>query len=107
MARPGRRPGEQTKVETKLAAWRVKRGMTQPELARAIGMSLSSYYRLERGIMRNPPLGYLANASIVLGCKLEKLIEDEWREWYGHRKHLSSRPENPKKLWRSPPAPNA
>lgn len=101
MGSPGRRPGEQTKVETKLAAWRVKRGMTQKEVARAINMSLSAYYRLERGLTRNPPLGYLANASIILGCKVEQLIEDDWREWYHHRKHMRAEPENPKQLWRS------
>jgi transcriptional regulator with XRE-family HTH domain len=99
MARPGRRPAEQTKVETKLAAWRVKRGMTQKELARAIGISLSSYYRLERGMNRNPPLGYLANAAIVLGCKLEDLIEDRWRSW--HVLWQLNPPERPKELWRS------
>ena len=45
----GRRPGEQTKVETKLAEWRTKRAITQQELARATGISLTAYRRLERG----------------------------------------------------------
>jgi hypothetical protein len=31
--------------------------------------------------MLNPPLRYLVNLSIVLGCELDDLIEDEWREW--------------------------
>ena len=35
--------------------------------------------------MPNPPLRYLVNLSIVLGCELDDLIEDEWRRPYEMR----------------------
>ena len=98
--RRGRRPGEQTKVETKLAQWRVKRGMTQEELANAVGMPLSTYWNLERGRNRNPGLGWLSNCAIVLGCKLEDLIEDGWRGWYQQHFGKAPKPADPKALWR-------
>jgi transcriptional regulator with XRE-family HTH domain len=49
-----RDPG--TKAETKLARMRMSRGVTQEELADAIGISEPTYRRLERGQMTSPPL---------------------------------------------------
>jgi transcriptional regulator with XRE-family HTH domain len=101
MGRPGRRPGEQTKVETKLARKRVERGMTQEEVADAAGIRLSTYWKLERGRMENPGVRYFVNCAVVLGCKVEDLLDDELLEWW--RPHLvwsPHRPESPKKLWR-------
>ena len=60
---------------------RVERGLTQGKLAAAIGVSLETYRRLERGRIENPPLRYLGNAALVLGVELEALVEDEWRTW--------------------------
>lgn len=64
-----------------LARVRMARGLTQEELADAIGISLPTYRRLERKDMDNPGVRYLANAAIALGVELDLLIEDEWREW--------------------------
>src|ERR1700742_3676919 len=50
------RPGEQTDVRTKVAAWRVKRGVTQHAMADAVGVSRATYVRLEQGRTANPPL---------------------------------------------------
>jgi transcriptional regulator with XRE-family HTH domain len=75
-------PGEQTDVRTKLAAWRVKRGVTQNAMAEAVGVSRATYVRLEQGRNDNPPVRLLVNCAIALGCELDDLIEDEWRAWY-------------------------
>jgi transcriptional regulator with XRE-family HTH domain len=66
---------------TRLATWRERRGITQEELARATGLSNSVYWRLENGRYNNPPLRYLMNCALALGCTLDDLVEDEWREW--------------------------
>ena len=105
MAPRGRRPGEQTKVETKLAAARVLRGMTQAEVAAATGIPLSTYWKLERDEIKNPGIRDLANCAIVLGCKLEELIDDGWTDWwYGpiYYRPRPAPPAAPKHLWRKP-----
>ena len=45
------------------------------------GISLRTLQRIERLEVDNPPVRYLANCAIVLGCELDDLIEPEWREW--------------------------
>src|SRR3954454_23524609 len=75
-------PGEQTDVRTQLAAWRVKRGVTQNALAEAVGVSRATYVRVEQGRNPNPPLRLLVNCALALGCELDDLIEDHWRGWY-------------------------
>lgn len=93
----GQRPGVQTRVETRLGAWRVRRGVTQAEMARATGLSLSTYRRLERG-MANPPVRYLANCALALGCRLEDLIEDEHRAWLVLDQRADA-PPDPRGFW--------
>ena len=100
---PARRdPG--TKPETHLARARMNRGVTQEELAEAIGISIPTYRRLERGRVENPPLRYLVNAALALGVELDALIEDRWREWMVFD---SSRPQAPPadEFWRRPYRP--
>lgn len=100
MPRPGRRPGEQTKAETRIAEWRVKRGLTQQETADAVGLSLNGYWKYEHGQIYNPGVRQLANLAIIFGCELEDLIEDDWRQGiWGLGKPLP--PEDPSRLWRS------
>jgi DNA-binding Xre family transcriptional regulator len=94
-----RRP-DQTDVRTKLAALRVQRGVTQAELAAAVGIALATYRRLERGRVPSPPLRYLSNCAIALGVELEDLIEDEWREWFVFDQHRAATPPSPDGLWR-------
>lgn len=71
--------------------------MSQEELAAASGLSLPTYRRLERGRTTNPPYRYLVNLAHVLGCGLDELIEEEWRQWLpiGGRKP----PPDPEALW--------
>ncbi|HEU4973835.1 MAG TPA: helix-turn-helix transcriptional regulator [Baekduia sp.] len=88
-----------TKAETKLARWRMHRGLTQEELAVAIGISLPTYRRLERASTDNPPLRYLQNAALALGVELDDVIEDSWREWKTFSVD-AARPPDPASLWR-------
>jgi transcriptional regulator with XRE-family HTH domain len=98
--RRGRRPGEQTKIETKLAAWRVKRGMTQAELANAAGLPLSTYWNYERGRVRDPGVITLSRLAHILGCKLSDLVEDDWDWFYVRKVAWPPKPDDPKVFWR-------
>jgi transcriptional regulator with XRE-family HTH domain len=59
--------------------------LSQRELAKRSGISLRTLQRIERLEVDNPPIRYLANCAIVLGCELEDLIEPGWREWKAFR----------------------
>lgn len=96
MEMPARTP--QTRVRTRLGAVRAASGLTQRELADAIGIPIASYRRLERGERRNPPLRCLVNAAIILGCELEDVIDDWMRKWYRF-----DRLEPPPAEWRQRP----
>lgn len=56
-------------------------GFSQRQLATKTGLSLRTLQRIERLEIDNPPIRYLTNCAIVLGCRLEDLIESAWREW--------------------------
>jgi transcriptional regulator with XRE-family HTH domain len=97
---PARRdPG--TKAETKLARVRMTRGVTQDELADAVGISVPTYRRMERGRTKNPPLRYLVNCALALGVELDELIEEEWREWMVFDQ-ARAEPPSPDEFWRRP-----
>jgi transcriptional regulator with XRE-family HTH domain len=72
---------ERSAMRSKLAAIRAERGLSQQALADRSGVALRTLARLERKEIRNPPLGYLANLSIVLRCRVSDLVEDDWLEW--------------------------
>lgn len=71
--------------------------MSQTALADASGISIATLRRLERGVVKNPSLRHLTNCALVLGCPLEELIEDEWRQWLALAKPKA--PTNPESLW--------
>ena len=86
----------------RLAAWREKRGVTQQELSVVTGISTSTIRRLENpaGVERaNPPLRYLQNCALALGCKLNDLIEPEWQEWMVFDQRRTEPPET-REFWR-------
>ncbi len=87
-----------------LARVRVARGLTQEELAEAIGISLPTYRRLERKDMDNPCIRHLVNAALALGVELDLLIEDEWCEWMVFDDE-SPAPPRAEEFWRRPFAP--
>jgi transcriptional regulator with XRE-family HTH domain len=87
----------------RLAEWREKRGVTQQELSVATGISTSTIRRLENpdGVERaNPPLRYLQNCALALGCKLADVIEPEWQEWLPFDQRRPA-PPKPKEFWRT------
>lgn len=85
---------------TKLEQWRNRRGVSQDRLAAAVGVSRTTYQRLERGDHHDPRLRILVNCALALGCELSDLIEDEWREWYEFDVN-QPKPPDPKTFWRS------
>ncbi|KAB2847473.1 MAG: helix-turn-helix transcriptional regulator [Hyphomicrobiaceae bacterium] len=90
-------------VSTRLEAARKVRGMTQKELADAVGVSLISYRRLEKGQV-SPQLLSLIRCAWVLQFPLAALVEDAWcREWGQGR---GQEPKDPVELWRAVRDPN-
>lgn len=65
---------------TRIEQRRIAAGLTQRELARRAEISLSTLQRIEQLENDNPGVRYLANIASVLGCEIEDLIEDSWRE---------------------------
>lgn len=92
---PRRAP--QTNVRTRLAAFRAASGLTQKEMAWAIGIPIAVYIRLERGNHDNPRLGWLVNAAKVLNCDLDELFDERMLAWY--RSDGFDRPEPPSPEW--------
>lgn len=82
----------------------MSRGVTQDELAEAMGISVPTYRRLERGQTTNPGLRYLMNAALALGVNLDALIEDDWREWAVFDQSRPA-PPKPDEFWRRPYSP--
>jgi transcriptional regulator with XRE-family HTH domain len=60
---------------------RLKRGVSQAELADAVGVSLRTIERLEAGRIRDPGIRLINNCALALGVKLEQLIHPVWRQW--------------------------
>ena len=67
-------------------------------MAAAVGISRTTYQRLEQGSDDNPRLRYLVNCALALGCETADLIEDEWLQWkpFDGRK---PRPPEPEEFW--------
>lgn len=67
---------------TKIAHWRVWRGLTQDELAERTGIPLRTLRDLEAGrVQSGPSLGQLQNLRRALKCDLTDLIDDWWLAW--------------------------
>jgi transcriptional regulator with XRE-family HTH domain len=79
----------------------MSRGVTQEELARAVGVSVPTYRRLERGQVANPKLRHLVNCAIALGVELGDVVEDSWLEWL-RLDEASAEPPRPDEFWRRP-----
>lgn len=84
-----------TNVRSPLAELRLKRKMTQQEMADATGISLTQYRSLERGAYKNARASYLMNCAIVLGCRLDDLVPRQWEviSWKAAEK------PDPQMLW--------
>jgi DNA-binding Xre family transcriptional regulator len=66
-----------------LARVRVDKGIGRPELAQATGISYNSLYRLESGMVKNPPLWWYQNCAIALDVQLEDILDYEHSGWRG------------------------
>ena len=67
---------------TRLGTVRVQNGVYQHELARAVGISLSSLRRLERGEVVNAPLWWYVNCAIALNVDLIEVLDPELLRWH-------------------------
>jgi len=95
-----RKVGDAAKMNTRLAAWRVHRGVTQEAMARAIGISLTTYRDMELGRSKRPPsLGYIRNAAKLLGCTVWDLTERDSPVWTVYDKEHAATPLAPEELW--------
>jgi len=83
---------------TKLQDWRKRRCLTQDDMAAAVGISRTTYQKLEQGDDHNPRLRYLVNCALALGCEPADLFEDEWLTWkpFDTRKPV---PPVPEEFW--------
>ena len=54
---------------------RLKRGMSQQQLADACGLDISYVGQIERG-QRNPTLGVMQGLASVLGVKMSELLKN-------------------------------
>jgi transcriptional regulator with XRE-family HTH domain len=73
-------PRKDRKGVTRIEQRRIAAGLTQRELAHRAEISLSTLQRIEQLDNDNPGVRYLANIASVLGCEIEDLIDDRWRE---------------------------
>jgi DNA-binding XRE family transcriptional regulator len=76
--RPNNASPDRTKAESKLAQARLAAGFTQEEMATRTSIPPSTYWRLERGRIANPPAGYIVACARALGVPIEDLIEEDW-----------------------------
>lgn len=72
---------KQLPPRTKLAAWRIKRGASQPDMVKDTGIPISTYQRLEVGNYQRLPYQQLVNCAKVLKVDVDELIEDRFKEW--------------------------
>ena len=72
---------DNTRPESKLARLRIERDRSQEEMVRLTGLKPSTYWRLERKRIKNPPIGYLAVCANVLEVSIGELVEDEYLAW--------------------------
>ena len=72
---------ERSPALTRVEQLRRQAGLSQEELAAKARISVRTLQRLEHRDLTNPPIRYLANLAIVLGCEREDVIEPAWREW--------------------------
>lgn len=87
----GARP-DLSPAATALARWRLERGLTQAQLADAVGISVPTLQRYENARVADPSLKVLVNCSIALRVGLEDVCEPAWLEW---NTLVASRPNPP------------
>lgn len=71
---------------------RERRGLTQAEVADAVGISERHYRRIEQGRVFDPGIRVLHNCALVLGCTLYEMLPAEFLGW---TRFSDQRPEPP------------
>lgn len=79
--------------ESLLAYHRKRRGVTQEEMAAAVGISVRTYRRLELGQVDDPGIRVLHNCAIALGTSLNDITPPQWRHWTTFRESASTPPK--------------
>jgi transcriptional regulator with XRE-family HTH domain len=79
VAKKTRRPRRQETPRSRLAVARLKRSVTQQQLADVTGLSLTTIRRLDRGEIEHPPITFLLNCARALEVNITELIEPEWQ----------------------------
>lgn len=62
-------------MQVRLRYWRVRKGLTRPELAKSAGVSISAIQQIENG--RAPHESTAGKLARGLGVTLEELVRDE------------------------------
>ena len=75
------RKDQQTKLTSQLARTRVAKGVTRPELAEAVGISLASLRRLEQERAFNAPFWWYRNCAIALQVDLDEILDERELRW--------------------------
>lgn len=65
---------------TRIARARLDANLSQEELAQRSGLAPRTIERLDRGELDNPGVRHIVRLATVLGCSVEQLIEDGWRD---------------------------
>lgn len=94
-----RRAHAQGEPKTKLAEWRLKRGVSQPDMVRDTGIPISTYQRIETGTYDRLPYQQLYNCALVLGVDVDELIDERFKRWTTFHPKAKAPPETPS--WRA------
>lgn len=77
---PPERPSS-AESDTPFSFQRINAGVSQEELAEAVGVSVRTIQRLETGQVTYPSLRLLINCAIALRVNLQQICQPEWLEW--------------------------
>lgn len=77
---PPERPSS-AESDTPLSYQRISAGVSQQELADAVGVSVRTIQRLETGATPFPSLRLLINCAIALRVNLQQVCQPEWLQW--------------------------
>ena len=69
------------RTDTPIGRARYSADLEQREAAELLGLSESTYRRLETGRMKKPPFSYFVNCAILFDVSLEALLAPEDLEW--------------------------
>lgn len=74
-------------AQSKLAQTRLRRGITQAELAEATGLRLRTIQELDRGELGNPGIRYLVMIAAALGVEMSEICEERWLQAFKLARH--------------------